>query len=149
QGIRYNGLLEFKIKVNGADLKWDLERVLYIDRVTMQAQEKRGVKDWNYVLDFNEKCPHVDYFIQICRQLQEKMPIGYRRIRYTEQPTSRDLKAHPENAMHEAAKLCPVVIDESLIDVESLLLARDLGWTGAVVKSPKGLSHMILMASVA
>ena len=51
--------------------------------------------------------------------------------------------------MHEAAKLCPVVIDESLIDVESLLLARKLDWTGAVVKSPKGLTHMILIASVA
>ena len=51
--------------------------------------------------------------------------------------------------MHEAAKLCPVVIDESLIDVESLLLARMLGWTGAAVKSPKGLTHMILIASVA
>jgi hypothetical protein len=41
------------------------------------------------------------------------------------------------------------VIDESLIDVESLLLARKLGWTGAAVKSPKGLTHMILIASLA
>src|SRR5438128_9697513 len=95
------------------------------------------------------KCPNVDYFIQFCRQLKEKMPVGYRRIKYTEQPTARDLKAHPENDMHEAARLCPVVIDESLIDVDSLLLARELGWTGAVVKSPKGLTHMILIASVA
>src|SRR5438128_7265788 len=95
------------------------------------------------------KCPNVDYFIQFCRQLKEKMPVGYRRIKCTEQPTTRDLKAHPENDMREAAKLCPVVIDESLIDVDSLMLARDMGWTGAVVKSPKGLSHMILMASVA
>jgi L-alanine-DL-glutamate epimerase-like enolase superfamily enzyme len=147
--INYNGLLELKIKVNGTDLKWDIERVTHIDQVTTQTQEKRGVKDWSYVLDFNEKCPNVDYFIQFCRQLKEKMPLGYRRIKYTEQPTARDLKAHPGNDMHEAAKLCPVVIDESLIDVDSLLLARDLGWTGAVVKSPKGLSHMILMASVA
>ena len=30
-----------------------------------------------------------------------------------------------------------------------LLLARRLGWTGAVVKSPKGLTQMILVASVA
>jgi L-alanine-DL-glutamate epimerase-like enolase superfamily enzyme len=147
--INYNGLIELKIKVNGTDLKWDVERVMHIDRVTTQTQEKRGVKDWAYVLDFNEKCPNVDYFIQFCRQLKEKMPVGYRRIKYTEQPTARDLKDHPENDMHQAAKLCPVVIDESLIDVESLLLARDMGWTGAVVKSPKGLSHMILMASVA
>jgi L-alanine-DL-glutamate epimerase-like enolase superfamily enzyme len=147
--IRYNGLLEFKIKVNGADLQWDIERVRHIDRVVTQAQQKRGVADWAYVLDFNEKCPNVDYFIQFCRQLREKMPVGYRRIKYTEQPTARDLRAHPENDMHEAAKLCPVVIDESLIDGDSLLLARDLGWTGAVVKSPKGLSHMILMVSMA
>ncbi|HXJ71537.1 MAG TPA: hypothetical protein VNM37_01745, partial [Candidatus Dormibacteraeota bacterium] len=91
----------------------------------------------------------VDYFIQFCRLLQEKMPVGYRRIRYTEQPTARDLRAHPENDMHEADRLCPVVIDESLVDVESLLLARQMGWRGAVVKSPKGLSHMILMASAA
>jgi L-alanine-DL-glutamate epimerase-like enolase superfamily enzyme len=147
--IHHNGLLEFKIKVNGTDLKWDIERVMHVDLVVRQTQEKRGVKDWAYVLDFNEKCPNVDYFIQFCRQLKEKMSTGYRRIKYTEQPTARDLKAHPENDMHEAAKLCPVVIDESLIDVESLLLARDLGWTGAVVKSPKGLSHMILMASIA
>jgi len=147
--IRHNGLLEFKIKVNGTDLKWDIERVLHIDRVVTETQERRGVRDWAYVLDFNEKCPSVDYFIQFCRELKEKMPIGYRRIKYTEQPTARDLKAHPENNMREAAKLCPVVIDESLIDAESLLLARDLGWTGAVVKSPKGLSHMILMSCIA
>src|SRR5262245_56963564 len=147
--IDYNGLLELKIKLNGTDLEWDVARVLHIDKVTTQTQERRGVKDWAYVLDFNEKCPNVDYFIRFCRQLKEKMPIGYRRIKYTEQPTARDLKAHPENDMHQAAKLCPVVIDESLIDVESLLLARQLGWTGAAVKSPKGLSHMILITAVA
>jgi hypothetical protein len=66
-----------------------------------------------------------------------------------EQPTHRDLKANPENDLHEAAILCPVVIDESVIDVESVLLARRMGWTGAVVKSPKGLTHMILIAAVA
>src|SRR5205809_1677138 len=147
--INYNGLLELKIKLNGTDLKWDVERVMHIERVTVQTQEKRGVKNWAYVLDFNEKCPNVEYFIEFLRQLKEKMPIGYQRIKYTEQPTARDLKAHPENVMHEAAKLCPVVIDESLIDVESLLLARKLGWTGAAVKSPKGLTHMILIAPAA
>jgi hypothetical protein len=66
-----------------------------------------------------------------------------------EQPTHRDLHAHPENDMHEVAKLCPVVIDESVIDVDSVLLARRMGWTGVVVKSPKGLTHMILVACVA
>jgi L-alanine-DL-glutamate epimerase-like enolase superfamily enzyme len=147
--LNYNGLREFKIKLNGTNLDWDIGRVTHIDKVVTDAQGKRGVKDWAYVLDFNEKCPHVDYFIEFCRKLKQTMPAGYRRIKYTEQPTARDLKGHPENDVHEAAKLCPVVIDESLVDAESLLLARRMGWTGAVVKSPKGLSHMVLMASVA
>jgi hypothetical protein len=33
--------------------------------------------------------------------------------------------------------------------VESLLLAQELGWTGAVVKSPKGLTNMLLIATAA
>jgi hypothetical protein len=91
----------------------------------------------------------VDYYITFLRRLQEQAPLAYKRIEYVEQPTHRDLKAHPENDMREAAKLCPVVIDESVIDVDSVLLARKMGWSGAVVKSPKGLTHMILIACVA
>ncbi len=147
--INYNGLNHFKIKLNGNDLSWDLDRTLLIDRVTIEVQKKRGIDDWAYILDFNEKCPNVDYYLTFLRRLNEKAPRGFSRIEYVEQPTARDLKAHPENAMHEAAKLCPVVIDESLIDVDSLFLARRLGWTGAVVKSPKGLTNMILIACAA
>jgi L-alanine-DL-glutamate epimerase-like enolase superfamily enzyme len=147
--INHNGLTYFKIKLNGGDLKWDVERMLHIEEVTAETQKKRGVKDWAYVPDFNEKCPNVEYYLTFLRRLKEKMPVGFKRIEYVEQPTHRDLKAHPENAMHEAARLCPVVIDESVIDVDSVLLARKMGWSGAVVKSPKGLTHMILIAAVA
>ena len=147
--INYNGLTHFKIKLNGDDLKWDVERALHIDKVTTETQKRRSVRDWAYVLDFNERCPNVEYYLTFLRQLKDKMPMGFGRIEYVEQPTARDLKAHPENRMHEAAKLCPVVIDESLIDVDSLLLAHQMGWTGAVIKSPKGLTHMIMIASVA
>jgi L-alanine-DL-glutamate epimerase-like enolase superfamily enzyme len=147
--INHNGLTHLKIKLNGDDLKWDVERMLQIDRVTADTQKKRQVDRWAYIPDFNEKCPNVEYYLSFLRQLKEKMPGGFRRIEYVEQPTHRDLHAHHENDMHEAAKWCPVVIDESVIDVESVLLARRMGWTGAVVKSPKGLTHMILIASVA
>jgi L-alanine-DL-glutamate epimerase-like enolase superfamily enzyme len=147
--IDHNGLTYLKIKLNGDDLKWDVERMLNIERVTAATQKKRGTKKWTYVPDFNEKCPNVEYFLAFLNKLKEQSPLCFRRIEYVEQPTHRDLKAHPENAMHEAAKLCPVVIDESVIDVESVLLARKQGWTGVVVKSPKGLTHMILIACVA
>jgi L-alanine-DL-glutamate epimerase-like enolase superfamily enzyme len=146
--IDYNGLNHLKVKLNGNDLDWDVERMLYVDRVTAETQKKRGVEEWAYVPDFNEKCPDADYYLAFLRRLKEKMPKGLARIEYVEQPTARDL-SRPGNAMHEAAKLCPVVIDESLVDVDSLLLARRMGWTGAVVKSPKGLTNMILIACVA
>jgi hypothetical protein len=66
-----------------------------------------------------------------------------------EQPTARDLKAHPENKMHAAAALKPVVIDESLLDYESLLLSREQGYSGVALKSCKGQSQSLLMAAAA
>ena len=51
--------------------------------------------------------------------------------------------------MHEAAKLRPVVIDESLIDLESLRLAKEMGYTGAALKACKGQTQSLLMAAAA
>ena len=147
--INYNGLTHFKIKLNGDDPKWDVERVLHVDRVTTETQKKRGVQDWFYALDFNERCPNVDYLLQFLRRVKEKAPAGYERIQYVEQPTARDLKAYPENRMQEAAKLRPIVIDESLTDVEALLLSRKMGYTGASIKASKGQSQMVIVTSVA
>jgi L-alanine-DL-glutamate epimerase-like enolase superfamily enzyme len=149
QWINHNGLIYLKIKLNGDDLKWDVERMRHIERVTAETQKKRGVRNWTYVPDFNEKCPNVDYYLTFLRRLKEQMPEAFQRIEYVEQPAHRDLKAHPENVMHEAVKWRPVVIDESVIDVDSVLLAQKMGWSGVVVKSPKGLTHMILIACVA
>ena len=51
--------------------------------------------------------------------------------------------------MHEAAKLKPVVIDESLIDLESLQLAREMGYTGVAFKACKGQTQTLLLAAAA
>jgi L-alanine-DL-glutamate epimerase-like enolase superfamily enzyme len=147
--IRYNGLTHIKIKLNGDDLKWDIERVLRIDRVTEETQKQRGVKTWYYSADFNERCPNVDYLLEFLRRVKEKAPRGFERIQYIEQPTARDLKANRHNVMHEAAKLRPIVIDESLTDLENLLLAREMGYTGAALKACKGQTQAVLMAAAA
>jgi L-alanine-DL-glutamate epimerase-like enolase superfamily enzyme len=147
--IRYNGLTHFKIKLNGNDLDWDVERVLRIDRIVTEDLQKRGVAQWAYSLDFNEKCPNVGYVLDFLHRVKERTPRGFDRIQYLEQPTARDLKAHRANTMHEAAKLRPVVIDESLTDLESLLLAREMGYTGVALKACKGQSQAMLMAAAA
>jgi L-alanine-DL-glutamate epimerase-like enolase superfamily enzyme len=147
--IPRDGLLRFKIKLNGGDLDADLDRVLQIDRVVTRAQRRRGVDHWKYSLDFNEGCPNVDYLLTFLHRLREGTPAGFDRILYIEQPTARDLKADRANVMHRAAELRPVVIDESLTDLESLLLAREMGYTGVALKACKGQSQAMLMAAAA
>jgi L-alanine-DL-glutamate epimerase-like enolase superfamily enzyme len=147
--IRFNGLTHFKIKLNGDNLDWDVERVFQVDRVATKTQSERGVKTWFYSLDFNEKCANVAYLLEFMARVKTKAPAGFERIQYIEQPTARDLQAHPENRMHKAAKLRPVVIDESLTDLESLQLAREMGYTGAALKACKGQTQAILMAAAA
>ncbi len=147
--IAWNGLVRIKIKLSGDDLAWDVQRTLAIDRITTAAQAARRVKDWAYCLDFNERCPNVEYVLACLRQIREGAPAGFERILYVEQPTARDLAANRHNVMHEAARLRPVVIDESLTDLESLLLAREMGYTGVALKACKGQSHSMLMAAAA
>ena len=72
--IPYNGVTAIKIKLNGADLAWDVDRVAAIDRVTTAAQAKRGFTDWVYSLDFNERCPNVQYVLDFEHQLKGKAP---------------------------------------------------------------------------
>ena len=80
------------------------------------------------LLDFNEGCPNVGYLLECLRRVREATSAGFERILYIEQPTARDLRKDRANVMHEAAKLRPVVIDESLTDLETLLLAREMGY---------------------
>ena len=145
--IRANGLTHIKIKLNGSDLAWDVARVVRVDRVATAAQAARGVKEWVYSLDFNERAPNVQYLLDFLAQIKQQTPAGFERIQYIEQPTARDLKANRANVMHEAAKQKPVVIDESLSDYESLLLAREMGYSGAALKACKGQTQALIMGA--
>jgi L-alanine-DL-glutamate epimerase-like enolase superfamily enzyme len=144
--IRFNGLTHIKIKLQGEDLEWDIERTIAIDRV---ASETRPKTNWRYCVDFNERCPNVDYVLEYLRKVKEQTPKGFNRILYLEQPTARDLQSNRQNVMHQANKLRPVLIDESLVDLETLLLAREMGYTGVALKACKGQSHAMLMTAAA
>ena len=147
--IERDGLIRFKIKLNGGNLDADFERTVRIDRIVNRVLPKRGVTDWKYLLDFNEGCPNVGYLLEYLRRLREATPSGLERVLYIEQPTARDLKKDRANVMHQAAKYRPVVIDESLTDLEMLLLGREMGYTGVALKACKGQSHAMLMAAAA
>ena len=147
--IPYSGITAIKIKLNGNDLAWDVDRVAGIHAVATAAQAKRGVREWIYSLDFNERCPNVQYLLDFEHRLKSKSPTAFGLVQYIEQPTARDLAADRGNTMFEAAKLRPVVIDESLTGLDMLLLAREMGYTGAALKACKGQSHTLLLGAAA
>lgn len=147
--ILADGLTHLKIKLAGDDLAWDVERVAAVERAAAEAQARRGCREWRYSLDFNERCENVEYVLDFLAQLQERAPQALERVQYIEQPTHRDLRANPENRMHRAAQIKPVVIDESLVDLESLQLAREQGYSGVALKACKGHSEALLMGAAA
>jgi L-alanine-DL-glutamate epimerase-like enolase superfamily enzyme len=148
--IRRDGIVRLKIKLQGDDLSRDVERTLAIDRIACpeRAQASRRA-EMAYCLDFNERCPDVQYVMECLRHIRGRSPECFDRILYVEQPTARDLQANRQNVMHEAARLRPIVIDESLTDLDSLMLAREMGYTGVALKACKGQSQTVLMAAAA
>jgi L-alanine-DL-glutamate epimerase-like enolase superfamily enzyme len=149
QWIVYNGLTHLKIKLNGDDLDWDVNRVLRIDQIAEEVQAKRDVAQWFYSADFNEKCENVEYVLDFLKRLGEQRPKAIERLQYIEQPTNRNLRAFPENKMHMAAAIKPVVIDEALIDFDSLLYSREMGYSGVALKACKGHAEALLMGAAA
>ena len=149
QWITAQGLTHLKIKLNGDDLTWDVNRILATERVAAEAQAQRGCTKWHYSLDFNERCANVQYLLDVLQQVRERCPAAFDRVHYIEQPTHRDLRANPQNRMHAAAAIKPVVIDESLVDFESLLLCREMGYSGVALKACKGHTEALLMGAAA
>jgi L-alanine-DL-glutamate epimerase-like enolase superfamily enzyme len=144
-----DGLTHLKIKLSGDDLAWDVQRVAGTESAAVTAQRERGCQQWFYSLDFNERCENVAYVLEFLSKLAEAVPEALHRVQYIEQPTHRDLRGNMENRMHEAAKIKPVVIDESLVDYESLLLAQELGYSGVALKACKGQTEALLMGAAA
>lgn len=147
--IQADGVTHIKLKLRGGDERWDLDRILAVNEVASGAWKSEPHKRLYYSLDFNEQAGSSDYVVHFLKQLKEHSAAAFDRVQYIEQPTSRYMVHDSANDMHEAAKLHPVVIDEALTDVESLRLARELGYTGCALKACKGQSHTVAIASMA
>ena len=76
--IRRDGLTHLKIKLNGDDLVWDVERVVAVNSVAEEVQRERGVEQWWYSLDFNERCKNVEYLLEFLQMLQVRAKAGVR-----------------------------------------------------------------------
>ncbi len=100
--IRRDGITHIKIKLNGDDRAWDMERVVRVHQAALSA----GRKDFVYSLDFNEKCPNVGYLLDFLHGLKDASRRGFSHAFNTlSSLPARDLKAHPNDDVHEAARL--------------------------------------------
>lgn len=142
--IRRDGLYCFKIKLRGDDLKWDVDRTIEIAKVV--EENKKG--GYYLTVDPNEKCETPEYMADYLKRFKESYPHIFDSILYMEQPTERDLDNHRFD-MHELSKLKPVLIDESVSNLENLQLAKKLGWSGIALKTCKGQSSSLIYACYA
>ncbi len=147
--IAAEGLTHFKVKLNGGNLRFDVDRMVNIERLVGAAQAQRGVQEWKYSLDFNEGCRDLDYLLRFLSEVKRRAPAVRARLQYVEQPTSRNLEGPPKILLHRAAQVVPLVADEALVDLESFQLARQAGYSGVALKTCKGQSQSLLLAAAA
>lgn len=134
--IAAEGMYCLKAKLRGTDLEWDTERMIAVHDIGRRELDKLGIEPLHVTADTNEQCDSPEYIIEMLRKIRERSPACYDRILYIEQPTERDLAASRHD-MRELSRLKPVIVDESLVDLDTLDLALELGWSGIALKSCK------------
>ena len=130
--IAAEGLTHFKVKLNGGDLRFDVDRMVDIERLVGATQAQRGVQEWKYSLDFNEGCRDEDYLLGFLSEVKRRTPTVLTRLQYVEQPTSRNLAGPPKIFLHQAAQVVPLVADEALgrPEILSALTSGGIQWCG-------------------
>ncbi|MGI9244177.1 MAG: enolase C-terminal domain-like protein [Verrucomicrobiales bacterium] len=135
--IQRDGLNCLKIKLPGADAEWDYQRLRAIGEI---AREE-GVEF--LCTDFNCTVKEPEYVTGILDRLAVEDPDTLGRILYVEQPFPYDLEANQID-VHSVSQRCALLMDESAHDWKFVRLGRQLGWSGAALKTCKTLTGAIL-----
>jgi hypothetical protein len=131
----------FKLKITGRDHADDVLRTIEVYR----ASQSIGVAKPTLVVDSNEANPDAASVLYFLERLESLDCNAYRALAI-EQPTARDIVNSPFD-WRPIAERKPVLLDEGLIDLEILELARQQGWSGFALKTCKG--HSMLLATAA
>ena len=149
--IAADGLTHLKIKLTGDDLAWDVDRVVSVEaRGRAGAASPRLHAPGTTRSISTRNAPSVEYVLDFLAQVEARSPRGVS----TACSTSSSRRTAtcgpiPRTACTRRGQIKPVVIDESLVDLESLLLSRELGYSGVALKACKGHSEALLMGAAA
>jgi len=148
QWIRYEGLHCLKVKLQGTDLNWDLQRLLDVVKIAREEHRGLGIQELWISADTNEMCESPDYMAELLRNLKQQDPAAFQSVLYVEQPCERDLWRRKLD-VRELASLKPVIIDEALTSLEDFELALELGYSGVALKTCKCQSAELVLAAKA
>lgn len=136
--IRTYGLTHFKLKVQG-DPEQDLARLLEIARVLETQLPGRACAS----LDGNESFPTAGAFSAFWQRIcgEPELDGLLNRLLFVEQPLHRGVALGEKlSPIHRPGGApCPVIIDESDAEIDSLPRALDLGYAGTSHKNCKGV----------
>ncbi|NQT02186.1 MAG: hypothetical protein HQ580_09195, partial [Planctomycetes bacterium] len=138
--IERDGIYCLKIKWRGNDLAWDLARALDVFKI---AKGRLPDKKLFFTGDTNEQCRNPEYMIELLTKIEEHEGELFESILYIEQPTHRDIWEHPHD-FSALSNIKPVIIDESLVDLETFQKGLDLGAKGIALKTCKGHSASLI-----
>ena len=142
--IERDRLRYLKLKLRGQSPAEDAERLIEVHTVAVQAMEAAGVAGGPRLsVDPNEAYQQAAMMLEMLDRVAAEKPQVLPALDYVEQPTPRDLGAYTDT-LHDVAARVPVVVDESLDDLENLDWIHRLGWSGLAVKTCKGHTHSLL-----
>ncbi len=133
-----------KLKLRGQSPAEDADRLIEVHAVASQAMEAAAVAGGPRLsVDPNEAYQEAAMMLEVLDRVTAQKPQALAALDYIEQPTPRDLGAYTDT-LHEVAARVPVVVDESLDDLDNLDWIHRLGWSGLAVKTCKGHTHSLL-----
>ena len=133
-----------KLKLRGQSPSEDAGRLIEVHTVASQALDAAGVAGGPRLsVDPNEGYQQPNMMLEMLDRVAAQSPQALSALDYIEQPTPRDLEAYTDT-LHAVAARAPVVVDESLDDLDSLDWIPRLGWSGLAVKTCKGHTHSLL-----
>ena len=133
-----------KLKLRGQQPAEDAQRLIDVHIVACQALDAAGVPGGPRLsVDPNEGCREPAMILEMLDRVAAERPQALAALDYIEQPTPRDLGTYTDT-LHDVAARVPVIVDESLDDLENLDWIRRLGWSGLAVKTCKGHTHSLL-----
>ncbi len=142
--IERDRLRYFKLKLRGQSPAEDAARLIEVHTAASQAMEAAGMAGGPRLsVDPNEAYQEAAMMLEVLDRVAAERPQALAALDYIEQPTPRDLGAYSDT-LHDVAARVPVVVDESLDDIDNLDRIHRLGWSGLAVKTCKGHTHSLL-----